>query len=107
MYRIFAFLFIAMLPAMAMAQQGEKIKCKVVDGETFKPVKYAVATVEGIKDTASRKGIFIIYIHNPVQVHLEAEGYEPIDINVQQGAGKNEQYLKMYRGTRRRHGIVN
>lgn len=106
MHKFLSLVMLAMLPLFAVAQQGDKVKCKVVDGKTFKPVKWAVATIDGINDTTGRNGVFIIYVHNPVKVHLEAEGYEPVDVTVQAGAAKTTQYLKMYQ-ERRRHTIEN
>ena len=106
MYKIFSVLLLAMLPLFAVAQQGDKVKCKVVDGKTFKPIKNAVATIGKLKDTTARNGVFIIYIHNPVDVHVEADGYEATDIVVQAGAAKTTQYIKMY-AKRRTHSIEN
>ncbi len=106
MHKFLSVLIFALLPVLAMAQQGDKVKCKVVDAKTFKPIKNAVATIEGLNDTTGRNGVFIIYIHHPVKVHLEAEGYEPTDVMVQAGAAKTMQYLKMYT-ERRRHTIEN
>lgn len=106
MNRIILMLLIAATPILTYAQQGEKVKCIIVDAKTYKPIKYAVATVGNVRDTTGRKGTFIMYMHEPRKVQLEAEGYETTEVTVQPGAGKNKQYLKMYQ-ERRRHEILN
>lgn len=108
MYKLLALLFIVFAPVIASAQdgQGEKVKCIIVDAKTFKPIKYARATIDDITDTTGRNGVSIIYIHGPVEVTLEADGYETTQVVVQPGAAKTKQYLKMYQ-SRRVHSIEN
>lgn len=106
MKKLLAIATILLLPMLSMAQQGEKVKCIIVDAKTYKPIKYAVATVGDIKDTVGRNGVFIMYMHHAEKVQLQADGYESTEVVVQPGAGKNKQYLKMYK-ERRRHEILN
>lgn len=106
MNKFFAILCLTLLPVLGFAQQGEKVKCIVVDGKTYKPIKYVVATIGDLKDTTGRNGVFIIYLHGPRKVMLEAPGYESKEVVVQPGAAKNKQYLKMYK-ERRKHEILN
>lgn len=107
MYKYIVITLLAFLPFTIYAQQGEKVKCQVVDGKTFKPIKFAVVEVEGIKDTANRRGVVIIYIHDAVQVKLQADGYEDKTLMVQPGAAKTTQYLKMYPPERKKREILN